>query len=143
MQSSECRSNCCHHAYGHSTLWAKQSVVLDGVVILQSDKLQRLTLSHDCCQLFTNMLGLVNVAGLKIELHYHWRCWVHAAESEADQTVHHPVPFIISEAHITDDIALKETQHAGFGHVDVCNAPAILNDVLHDLLDKMPEEGEL
>ena len=40
-QSCECRSNCRCNAYGHSTLWAKQSVVLDGAIVLQSDELQR------------------------------------------------------------------------------------------------------
>ena len=89
------------------------------------------------------MLGLVDVAWLKIELRHNWRCQAHAAEGEADHTVRRLIPFIVSEAHVADDIALKEMWHAGLRHVDVCHTPAILNDVLHDLLDKMPEEGKL
>ena len=93
------------------------------------------------------MLGLVNVAWLQIEPRYRWRCRTHAAEleGEADHTVRHPVPLVISEACVADDsdIALKETQHAGLGHVNVRRTPAISNGILHDLLDKIPEEGEL
>ena len=65
--SGECRSNRCCHAYGHSTFWTKHSVVLDDVIALRSDELQRLTLVHDRCQLLADMLGLVDVAWLKIE----------------------------------------------------------------------------
>ena len=39
---------------------------------------------HSYCQLLADMLGLVDVAWLKIEPHYRWRCWAHAPEGEAE-----------------------------------------------------------
>ena len=68
---------------------------------------------------------------------------MHTAEGEADHTIRGLVPFVVGEAHVADDIALKEMQHVGLRLVDVHHTPAISNDVLHDLLDKMPEEGKL
>ena len=145
MQSCECGSNCCRHTYGDGTLslCTKRGAILDGVIVLRSDELLSLMLSHDCCQLLANMLGLVDVTWLKMEPHYRWRCRAHTAEGEADHTMRCLIPLIIGEARITDDVAFKETRHAGLGRVDLHLALAISDDVLQDVLHKMPEEGEL